>query len=108
MEKVSVENQKFLDTQQKMKDSEREQHFQKLISSFTKLLDHGQNKINLATDAFDIVEKHIRRLDHDLQKFEEEQMTGPKIDNFKPEYSKYCSTIPKKTTPKSFIILIRT
>jgi hypothetical protein len=58
------------------------------------------------------VERHIRRLDADLAKFEEEQMTGPKVVS-KVEY-KYIvnenpapsTTRPRRTgdTPKSMLL----
>ena len=39
------------------------------------------------------VERHIRRLDDDLIKFEEEQMTGPKLLSSRPEPKYYNSDI---------------
>jgi hypothetical protein len=50
-----------------------------LMGSFKTLIGDGQEKVKLAAAAYDVVEKHIRRLDEDLVKFEEEQMTGPKV-----------------------------
>ena len=35
--------------------------------------------MDMAIRMYDMVDKHIQRLDDDLAKFEEEQLTGPKL-----------------------------
>jgi hypothetical protein len=61
---------------------ERQDFLKKMIACFNTSLSHGENKVTLAGQAYDIVDKHIRRLDEDLQRFEEELlMTEPKVVN---------------------------
>ncbi|KAI9332921.1 hypothetical protein DFJ73DRAFT_855170 [Zopfochytrium polystomum] len=50
-----------------------------LTTIFKEYLKHGEDKVALAIQTYDMVDRHIRRLDDDLGKYEEEQMTGPKM-----------------------------
>ncbi|KAI8914560.1 hypothetical protein EDD86DRAFT_244750 [Gorgonomyces haynaldii] len=46
-------------------------------------------EVDLAVETFDTVDRHIQRLDDDLARFEEEQLTGPKV-----QQEKYFQTLP--------------
>jgi hypothetical protein len=69
-----------------------------LTEKFKSLIKHGQDKVKLATQTYDIVEKHIRRLDADLAKFEEEQMTGPKLVPKQIDYKYHIVNAEKPTS----------
>ncbi|KAJ3023296.1 UNVERIFIED_CONTAM: Inhibitor of growth protein 5 [Siphonaria sp. JEL0065] len=49
-----------------------------LTGIFKEYLKHGEDKVALAVQTYDMVDRHIRRLDDDLAKYEDEQMTGPR------------------------------
>lgn len=75
----------FLKNINSFKGEEKQREMLKLTESYKKLIQDGQEKVKLATQTYDIVEKHIRRLDEDLLRFEEEQMTGPKLVSSEPK-----------------------
>ncbi|KAI9330523.1 hypothetical protein BDR26DRAFT_871448 [Obelidium mucronatum] len=57
---------------------ERTQKIVALTAIFKEYLKHGEDKVALAVQTYDMVDRHIRRLDDDLAKYEDEQMTGPR------------------------------
>ncbi|RKP25396.1 inhibitor of growth proteins N-terminal histone-binding-domain-containing protein [Syncephalis pseudoplumigaleata] len=57
----------------------RNDWLRQLLSSFETTVKHGEEKLALATQTYDMVDRHIRRLDDDLQRFEEEQLVSPRI-----------------------------
>lgn len=82
----------------------------KIMGLFKSLITHGEQKTKLATQTYDMVsvnnqvERHIRRLDSDLNKFEEEQMTGPKLVSSKAEnkyIEKPVQVVPRPTRGKN-------
>ena len=75
----------FLSKINEITDQERSTEALRLLEKFKELIEFGNDKVRLATQTYDMVEKHIRRLDEDLLKFEEEQMTGPKVHH-EPKY----------------------
>ena len=88
----------------------RESEAKRLNDLFTQLITHGKEKVKMATQIYDLVERHIRRLDDDLIKFEEEQMTGPRFMPGKHEYKHVAEKSqgrPRRpdTTPKSATII---
>ncbi|KAI8902984.1 inhibitor of growth proteins N-terminal histone-binding-domain-containing protein [Globomyces pollinis-pini] len=86
---TTTETPNFLQNIQNLDDDERNKEMLRLVDSFKKLIKHGQDKVTLATQTYDMVERHIRRLDDDLMKFEEEQITGPKLMPSKPQEPKF-------------------
>jgi hypothetical protein len=79
----------FVQDGQNMPEQDRRELLKKMASSFKQCLQHGESKVNLAMQTYDMVgrlgwtpgdvqvDKHIRRLDEDLLKFEDElMMTG--------------------------------
>lgn len=53
-----------------------------MTDAFSKTLQHGESKVSLAVETYDMVDRHIRRLDEDLMRFEDElMMTGPRLTN---------------------------
>merc|ERR1712080_146562 len=51
---------------------ERKEFFTKIESTFQKSKEYGDDKVQLAMQTYEMVDKHIRRLDSDLTRFEEE------------------------------------
>jgi hypothetical protein len=78
----------FLDTVQTQPAEERTRSLRDLAGFYESARDVTRKKVDLAMKMHDMVDVHIRRLDEDLARFEEEQMTGPKVmplDKPKPE-----------------------
>lgn len=69
-----------MDTAKEVPAENRKLMLRQLTEAFTKSLKHGEAKVSLATQTYDMIDRHIRRLDEDLQRFEDElMMTGPKM-----------------------------
>ncbi|TPX34551.1 hypothetical protein SmJEL517_g02839 [Synchytrium microbalum] len=77
--KVEKEIKDFLANLHTLSVDQRENALARIAVSFKESLKHGEEKVALAVQTYDMVDRHIRRLDEDLSKFEEEQMTGPKL-----------------------------
>jgi hypothetical protein len=56
-----------------------------LTQSYGNGLDFARQKVDLANKTLDLVDRHLQRMDFDLSKFEEEQITGPKEEPPSPE-----------------------
>ena len=97
MEQAANDAPHFLSTYETLDPAERESEAKKLNDLFTTLIQHGKEKVKMATSIYDLVERHIRRLDEDLVKFEEEQMTGPRFIP-KHDYSKFEKLQPTRST----------
>lgn len=52
--------------------TERKTYFSKIEDAFQKSREYGDDKVQLAVQTYEMVDKHIRRLDSDLSRFEEE------------------------------------
>lgn len=52
--------------------AERKEYFAKIENAFQKSREYGDDKVQLAVQTYEMVDKHIRRLDSDLSRFEEE------------------------------------
>lgn len=61
-----MRNQKNLSTEQK------KEQLDKIQSLFNKAKEYGDDKVQLAIQTYELVDKHIRRLDSDLARFESE------------------------------------
>ncbi|EGF77561.1 hypothetical protein BATDEDRAFT_35913 [Batrachochytrium dendrobatidis JAM81] len=79
MRKVRLETDDFMSNVVSFTKEERKARLIKISALFKSCLKHGHDKVELAVQTYDMVDRHIRRLDDDLMKFEEEQMTGPKV-----------------------------
>ncbi|CAB5377676.1 unnamed protein product [Rhizophagus irregularis] len=74
---VAIQATNLLDNLPDLSREEKVEQLKKLGSLLTDSLKNGEERVSLATSTYDTVDRHIRRLDDDLQKFEDEQMTGP-------------------------------
>jgi len=64
--------EEYISKVRELPPSERKEFFTKLESAFQKSRDYGDDKVQLAVQTYEMVDKHIRRLDSDLTRFEEE------------------------------------
>ncbi|KAJ2353993.1 hypothetical protein GGF43_003358, partial [Coemansia sp. RSA 2618] len=58
-------------------DPQHAESLHTFLQLFSTVLKHGEEKVVLATQTYDLVDKHIRKLDDDLAKFEERQLAMP-------------------------------
>ncbi|KAF9159164.1 hypothetical protein BGX20_003077, partial [Mortierella sp. AD010] len=77
MAEVGTKAAEFIDNVQTCTPQERIQLLKSLNEMLVESLRQGEEKVALATAAYDVVDRHVRRLDDDLQKYEDEQMIGP-------------------------------
>ncbi|KAJ1954833.1 hypothetical protein GGI12_005704, partial [Dipsacomyces acuminosporus] len=69
--------EEFIENPPTKDDPRHVEYMKNFIQLFTTVLKHGEEKVALATQTYDLVDKHIRKLDDDLNKFEERQLTMP-------------------------------
>ncbi|KAF9435380.1 Inhibitor of growth protein 5 [Entomortierella beljakovae] len=77
MSQVNAKSAEFIDNVLNFSPQERIQLLKSLNEMLVESLRQGEEKVALATAAYDVVDRHVRRLDDDLQKYEDEQMIGP-------------------------------
>ncbi|KAI8810409.1 inhibitor of growth protein 4-like protein [Cladochytrium replicatum] len=93
---VEEQTTEFMEKVADLNPEEHADRLSKLAETFKETLKHGEDKVSLAMQTYDMVDRHIRRLDDDIQKFQEEQMTGPRLSSEKkrqrePSTQKYIS-----------------
>ncbi|KAJ2957292.1 hypothetical protein NQZ79_g6989 [Umbelopsis isabellina] len=76
MESVASESIDFIDNVKEMSPEDRILALKKIGTLLSDSLKRGEEKVSLAKTTFDTVDRHCTRLDADLQKFEDEQMSG--------------------------------
>ncbi|XP_031415325.1 inhibitor of growth protein 5-like isoform X2 [Clupea harengus] len=64
---------------------QRVQHLQKIENAYTKCKEYSDDKVQLAMQIYELVDKHIRRLDADLARFEND--LKDKLDSSSQESS---------------------
>ncbi len=64
---------------------ERKKEMEKIQSMFTKAKAFGDDKVNIAIQTYELVDKHIRRLDADLAKFESEMKEKGRLSQTETE-----------------------
>jgi len=95
----------FMANAKDVSSDERKTMLKELTEAFTKSLKHGESKVTMATQTYDMVDRYIRRLDEDLQRFEDElMMTGPKIANAGSRLSHLKTDSPAKRASRFSII----
>jgi hypothetical protein len=70
---------RFVERVRDLSPERRNRWLRRLLVSFDESVKHGEEKLALATQTYDMVDRHIRRLDDDLLKFEEEQLVSPRV-----------------------------
>jgi len=64
--------EEYISKVRELPPSERKEFFTKIECAFQKSREYGDDKVQLAVQTYEMVDKHIRRLDSDLTRFEEE------------------------------------
>ncbi|KAF5303097.1 hypothetical protein FQR65_LT08429 [Abscondita terminalis] len=62
----------YLKSQKNLNQEQNKEHLDKIQSLFNKAKEYGDDKVQLAIQTYELVDKHIRRLDSDLARFESE------------------------------------
>ncbi|PIA15787.1 hypothetical protein COEREDRAFT_102660 [Coemansia reversa NRRL 1564] len=69
--------EEFVENPPTKDDPHHMEYMRNFIQLFSTVLKHGEEKVALATQTYDLVDKHIRKLDDDLARFEERQLAMP-------------------------------
>merc|ERR1719419_791571 len=84
---------------------EKNKRLSDITKNFTKCKEYGDDKLGLAMQTYDMIDKHIRRLDADLARFEadlKEKALGGRSAGAGPSTSgNECETTNKKNSRKS-------
>ena len=68
-----------------MDPSERKTEMANIQSMFQKAKEHGDDKVSIAIQTYELVDKHIRKLDSDLAKFEAEMKEKGRLSQTETE-----------------------
>lgn len=60
----------YLKNAKKESQDKKKEKLAQIANLFTKAKDYGDDKVQLAIQTYELVDKHIRRLDSDLSRFE--------------------------------------
>src|SRR5256885_9956991 len=69
MDNLDEQVKVFFSNAKRMKLEQRDSEFTRLKQEYYKTVDESDEKITIATQIYDLVEKYLRRLDSELQKF---------------------------------------
>jgi len=72
----------FLEEMQMLTASERKERLRQIQENFKAAHEIANEKVTLAVQTYDTVDKHIRELDHELDQFESEHSTGSDNSKF--------------------------
>jgi len=72
LNQIDSSSDEYLQKARDLSASERSAEMEKIQKMFRKAKEHGDDKVNIAIQTYEMVDKHIRRLDSDLAKFEAE------------------------------------
>lgn len=75
----------YMECVRKLTPEERMQHLRRIQLSYSKCLEFSDDKVQLAMQIYHLVDKHIRQLDADLARFENE--LKDRLDSSGPESS---------------------
>lgn len=62
----------YMKNQKNLTADQKKEQLDKIQSLFNKAKEYGDDKVQLAIQTYELVDKHIRRLDSDLARFESE------------------------------------
>ena len=68
-----------------LNSSERNSEMANIQEMFQKAKEHGEEKVNIAIQTYELVDKHIRKLDSDLAKFEAEMKEKGRLSQTETE-----------------------
>ncbi|PIK55085.1 putative inhibitor of growth protein 4 [Apostichopus japonicus] len=69
---IDGESADYLKNVKNLNPEQRASRLTKINAAFAKSREYGDDKVQLAMQTYEMVDKHIRRLDAELQRFEEE------------------------------------
>lgn len=72
LQDIDAASDEYLRKARELSTSQKASEMEKIQKMFRKAKDHGEEKVNIAIQTYEMVDKHIRRLDSDLAKFEAE------------------------------------
>ncbi|KAJ2307010.1 hypothetical protein IWW55_001175, partial [Coemansia sp. RSA 2706] len=78
-EQMKKSTSEFIANPPSKDDPQHTEYLRNFVQLFSTVLKHGEEKVALATQTYDLVDKHIRKLDDDLARFEERQLTMPRL-----------------------------
>jgi len=68
--KIDEDAKDYMDQANEFSSDEKNQRIGDINKSFTKCKEYGDDKLSLAMQTYDMIDKHIRKLDADLARFE--------------------------------------
>ncbi|XP_027253489.1 inhibitor of growth protein 5 isoform X4 [Cricetulus griseus] len=77
----------YISTVKTLSSEQRVEHLQKIQSAYNKCKEYSDDKVQLAMQTYEMVDKHIRRLDADLARFEadlKDRMDGSDFESTGP------------------------
>ncbi|XP_031224368.1 inhibitor of growth protein 5 isoform X1 [Mastomys coucha] len=77
----------YISTVKTLSSAQRVEHLQKIQSAYSKCKEYSDDKVQLAMQTYEMVDKHIRRLDADLARFEadlKDRMDGSDFESSGP------------------------
>jgi len=103
LDKLEVETRAYLKKRKKDKDKSvtDDRALHKIREDFQKAAEYGDEKVNLAVQTYELVDKQIRRLDADLKKFEAELEQDRKGKKDGSKNSKISKVTTKQEKPKA-------
>ena len=72
LQDIDTASDEYLRKARDLSSSQRASEMEKIQKIFKKAKEHGDDKVSIAIQTYEMVDKHIRRLDSDLAKFESE------------------------------------
>ncbi|CAH1175928.1 unnamed protein product [Phaedon cochleariae] len=72
MKNIDLLADEYLRDQKTLTSDQKKEQLDKIQSLFNKAKEYGDDKVQLAIQTYELVDKHIRRLDYDLARFESE------------------------------------
>jgi inhibitor of growth protein 4 len=95
MQEIDLLGDEFLRSSSTSSSEKKKELTAKIQKLFNKAKEYGDDKVQLAIQTYELVDKHIRRLDSDLARFESEIKNGtvtgalsPQIENTPPATNK--------------------
>jgi len=107
MQEIDLHGDEYLRTCPNITSERKRELSQKISKLFVKAKEYGDDKVQLAIQTYELVDKHIRRLDSDLARFESEIKNGtsagpmsPQIENTPPTTNKRGRKRDKESSKK--------
>ncbi|XP_067945847.1 inhibitor of growth protein 5-like [Watersipora subatra] len=72
MKEIDKHADSYLATVKKLSSAERHKKLEQITKLFSRSSEYGDDKVTLAMQTYEMVDKHIRKLDNDLARFEAE------------------------------------